>query len=406
MPRLAVPVTTLMLLLAGACERGDTAPPRPPDETTNADAAPGATANDPADAKPRPEACAELELEACAEQGVLALLSDTPEAAIPTLTWACEQDHAIACAQLAWSYRSGKLARPEPAVLHDLNLRGCAAGSPKSCGMLGIDYVEGEAVEQDLSKAAELFAQSCGAGDLETCSLLGGVLATEGEQQDLPGAAKAFAQACELGDTAMCKNAGVLYVSKLGQSELALPLFERGCAADDAEACYNLGAVHGDGLGVAPDLVVAEQWMRRACELGDQDGCAGAEQLAAAQDPNAIANANLSVGSMDVNGMTIQDLQCRMSGGGGGLFGSMALVATLADKKKALDKCAPKGAAPIVRWDFEGGKTKVVNVDDPSAQVAACIEKVMKKVPATMEAQCRATLLVGNKAGAEQAAAR
>jgi hypothetical protein len=33
------------------------------------------------------------------------------------------------------------------------------------------------------------------------------------------------------------------------------------------------------------------------------------------------------------------------------------------------------------------------------------VEKVMKKVPATMEAQCKATVLIGNKQGAEQAAA-
>jgi hypothetical protein len=394
---------TLLLLLAGACERGDTAPPRPPDETN---AAPGATATNGATANSRPEACAELELQACAEQGTLMLLSDTPAAAIPLLTWACEQDHAIACSNLASSYRAGSLPKPDPSVLHDLNSRGCAAGSPRSCGMLGIDYVEGEAVEQDMSRAAELFAQACGQDEVGSCSLWGGVLASGGERQDLPGAAKAFARACDLGDTQMCKNAGVLYVSNLGQVAPAIPLFERGCAADDAEACYNLGAVYGDGLGVTPDLAAGEKWMRRACELGDRDGCGGAEQLAAAQDPNAVAGANLNVGSMDVNGMTIQDLQCRLSGGGGGLFGSMALVATLADKKKALDKCAPKGAAPIVRWDFEAGKTKVINVDDPSEQVAACIEKIMKKVPATMEAQCRATLLVGNKAGAEQAAAR
>ncbi|PRQ01242.1 hypothetical protein ENSA7_58470 [Enhygromyxa salina] len=102
--------------------------------------------------------------------------------------------------------------------------------------------------------------------------------------------------------------------------------------------------------------------------------------------------------------MTIMDLQCRLSGGGG-LFGSMALVATLADKKKAFDKCAPKGAAPIVRWDFEGSKTTVLDVDDPSEQVAACVEKIMNKVPPTMKAQCRAMLLVGDKSGAEQAAA-
>lgn len=333
------------------------------------------------------------------------LLSDTPEAAIPLLTWACANDSADACANLASSYRGERLPKPEASVIHDLNVRGCAAGSPRSCGMLGIDYLEGEGVDEDLNKAAELLAQACKQDEAESCSVLGNLLATADDQQDLSGAAKAFERACELGEIESCKNAGVVYLQGLGETELALALFDRACTAKDAGACYNLGAVYGTGLGVPEDQAEGEKWMRKACELGDQDGCKGAEQLAAAQDPNAVAGANLNIGSMDVNGMTIMDLQCRLSGGGG-LFGSMALVATLADKKKAFDKCAPKGAAPSVRWDFEGGKTKVLNVDDPSDKVAACVEKIMKQVPATMEAQCRATILVGNKQGAEQAAAK
>ncbi|KIG18634.1 hypothetical protein DB30_07649 [Enhygromyxa salina] len=385
-------------MLASACKRADTPPPPPPDPTPTAETKPV----EPQTAPP-PPACEELELEACAEQGTLLLLSPTPADAIPLLTWACAMDHAEACANLATSYRAEHLPPPAQGVVHDLNVRGCSAGSARSCGLLGADYYEGEAVERDITKAAKLLAGACEQDERQACSLLGNILVTD--HQDLSAAAKVFARGCELGDVDSCKNAGVIYLSKLGEVQLALGLFERACAERDAEACYNLGAVHGEGLyGAAQDLAAGEQWMRKACELGDKDGCAGADKLAAAQDPNAVVGANLNVGSMDVNGMTIMDLQCRLSGGGG-LFGSMALAGTLAEKKKAFDKCAPKGAAPIVRWDFDGGKTHVLHVDDPSEQVAACVEKIMKKVPATMQAQCRATLLIGNKQGAEQAAA-
>lgn len=403
MPR-SVAVSVLLLILAGACERGDTPPPQAPDEPGTAGTATPDATPDVAPADPRPESCAELEPAACSERGTTMLLTASPADAIPLLAWACSKDDADACANLATSYRAKHLPAPEPGVVHELNLRGCAAGSARSCGMLGADYYEGEAVDADLTRAAELFTQACDQGEVASCSLLGTVLASEAEPRDFAGAAKAFGRACELGETAHCKDAGVLYLSKLSQVEPALAMFGRGCTADDAEACYNLGAVHGAGLGVTQDQAEGEKWMKKACELGDQEGCQGAAQLAAAQDPNAVAGANVNVGSMDVNGMTIQDLQCRISGGGG-LFGTMALVATLADKKKAFDKCAPKGAAPIIRWDFAGNNTNVINVDDPSEQVAACVEKVMKKVPATMEAQCKATVLIGNKQGAEQAAA-
>ena len=75
----------------------------------------------------------------------------------------------------------------------------------------------------------------------------------------------------------------------------------------------------------------------------------------------------------------------------------MALLATLSKKKKAFDKCAPKGAKPVVRWNFVGSATEVINVDDPSDKVAACVEKVMKTVPPSMEAECRATLVIGKQ---------
>ncbi|PRQ01241.1 tetratricopeptide repeat protein [Enhygromyxa salina] len=167
MRRLAVPLSAVALLLAGSCKRADTPPPPPPDEAPTADApAPDPTASDPP-----PSECATLELEACAEQGAALLVSDTPERAVPLLTWACGNDHADACATLASSYRAGHLPSPGASEVHALNLRGCAAGSPHSCTLLGADYYEGEAVDKDVNKATELLTQACEQDERQACAL-------------------------------------------------------------------------------------------------------------------------------------------------------------------------------------------------------------------------------------------
>ena len=117
-----------------------------------------------------------------------------------------------------------------------------------------------------------------------------------------------------------------------------------------------------------------------------------------------VVRANVRMESIEVDGMTIADLQCRIEGGGG-LFGTLALFATLSESKDDFDACAPKGAAPVVHWRFEGKRTEVIGVDDPTAKVESCVAKVMKRVPPTMEAECHATLLIGDPDGAAAAQA-
>jgi TPR repeat protein len=359
-------------LAAPACERS-AAPSQPPevpaDVVEDGEAGPAADAP----AVPRPDACAELEPEDCAAQATLVLRSDDASAAVAMLEWACE------------------------------------AGAQDSCRTLGLAFYEGaDGIEQDYARARELFDGACAADDAAGCYYAGLMLHEgAGQERDPVASAAAFERACALDEGEGCKNAGVLHLTgELGPDgpSKAVSLFEAGCRLDEPESCFNLGVVLAKGQGVAPDEAAAVTAMSRACELGDADGCAAAEDLAAAADPNAVASANIRMGSIEVDGMVLTNLECRASGGG--LFGTLALLATLGENKKAFDKCAPKGAAPTVRWDFTDSKTEVLAVEDPSSKVAACVEKVMKKIPATMPAQCRATLLIGDRKGAEAAAKR
>ncbi|GEM_PF-917997 len=401
-PHSALHVSAVALagLLACACGRGQTHPPGHDPTAPVASAELDDTSSAGA-ATVAPEACAGLDAADCGSQGARMLISPTPEDAIPLLTWACLEGHGEACGDLAAAYRVGDLPPPTEGELHGANTRGCAAKWGQSCTLLGADFVEGEVVEKDPERAAAAFALACDLGHAQGCLVVGLDALDDG---DATAGLDALQQACEL-STATCADAGVAVLSVLYDQPTAMAMFSAGCRGSDAGACYNLGVIYSTGQGVAVDDVEGEAWMREACTLGDQDGCEAAEELAAARDPSAVVGANLRVGSLEVNGMAIRDLQCRLDGGG--VFGSMALAGALAKNKKAFDKCAPKGAAPIVRWDFGGRKTTVISVDDPAPKVAACVEAVMKKVAPGMDAQCRATLLIGApKAAAAAADAR
>lgn len=49
----------------------------------------------------------------------------------------------------------------------------------------------------------------------------------------------------------------------------------------NAEAQYNLGAMYYKGRGVRQDLVLAQEWLGKACQNGDQDGCDNDQRLKA-----------------------------------------------------------------------------------------------------------------------------
>lgn len=397
---------SLSLVLASttltACKRSDVPPRSPEDVTGPADSADSVATADSVDSGSAsgPEPCADLALADCTTRASALLDSDAPTDAIAPLTWACERGDGLACRNLVAAYQSGRLPAPEPGVAVGLAEAGCDTEDAESCMLLGVFYRDGELVNVDPNMAEAGFRAACDLDHANGCLALGQLLATGGTPTT---AAAGLDRACEL-DPELCKPAGIVYLRDVGDGTGALAAFEAGCDHGDTEACFNIGVMHATGSGVPEDLAAGEAWMRKACEMGEPDACAAAEKIAAARDPNAIVGANLSVGSIEADGLLVQDLQCRLAGGGG-LFGTMALVGLLAKKKKALDKCAPKGAAPTVRWDFAGGKTTVLDVDDPSDKVAACVEKVIAKVPATMEAECRATVLIGKRSAAEAAAA-
>lgn len=114
------------------------------------------------------------------------------------------------------------------------------------------------------------------------------------------------------------------------------------------------------------------------------------------------ADTTVNVEKLSVNGQEIRHLKCVLKNAD--FFASMIVAAGVAAEKKALDACAPEGAAFRVEWKWKGGKASDVKVTAASAEKAkACVVKALGQTTAT-DADCSAVILVGELKGAEKAA--
>lgn len=104
------------------------------------------------------------------------------------------------------------------------------------------------------------------------------------------------------------------------------------------------------------------------------------------------AGANLHVGSMTVDGLTIENLACRAEGLG--ILGSMLVVGGLSKKKAALDACG-KGKVHVQWTAAKGSVSQVTAKADNNTKMEACVTKVLKGTQAPFEGECAADVTLG-----------
>jgi TPR repeat protein len=349
---LAIPI--LVLSLVAGCKRGNTEP-QPPDPSSAA-----LVEGEPA-GPAKPDTCSDVD--DCTAKGTVAFLAGDAQG-VEMLAYACMQDSPTACQNLSTALRSNVV--PEDSVAaHAAAARGCQLGNAVACVDLGVD-------------------ESMGLG---------------GAKHDFAAAYEHFTVACDAGVVAGCRYIGVLYFEgSLGSPDpvSALKWFHAACEMADPESCFNAGVLIIDGVAGEPDLAAATAFMVRACELGDTDGCAAVAKIAEAAQAQAskIPDANLQVGSATVNGFTVESLECRVEGAGSGLLGNMALLAALAERKTAIDKCGTKGTLVEVTWTAAGGKiTKAEGVGSEGV----CVAKVLKKLATPLDGECAGTIVLGTQ---------
>jgi hypothetical protein len=357
--RIAISFQLAIFLLAavGGCKRESTDPPRGPSGDPSDPSNPSLAAEISGPAKP--DACRDVD--DCTEQGTLAFLAGDARS-VDMLAYGCANDSPTACQNLSTALRSGTVPN-DPPTAHAAAQRGCKLGNAGACVDLGVD-------------------ESMGYG---------------GATQDFAAAHEHFKLACEGGEAKGCRYLGVLYhEGSLGSSDSisALKAFDLACGLADPESCFNAGVLIVDGVAGDVDLELAAAYMARACELGDADGCAAVDKIAAAVEAQAskVPGANLQIGSATVNGFTVESLECRVEGGGAGLLGNMALLAALAERKAAIDKCGAKGTLVEVTWVASGGK--IIKAEGAGSE-GACVAKVLKKLSTPVDGECAGTIVLG-----------
>lgn len=110
-----------------------------------------------------------------------------------------------------------------------------------------------------------------------------------------------------------------------------------------------------------------------------------------------MAGANVTIGSLDVDGVKVEGLSCRIVGGGlGGLFGTLAIAAGFGQRKAELDRCAPAGETKTaVRWTQRGGKITTVDATGADDEPNRCVEEALRGAAAGQDAECAAIVVHG-----------
>ena len=129
---------------------------------------------------------------------------------------------------------------------------------------------------------------------------------------------------------------------------------------------------------------------------------ASALALVAASD-DAHAASRVKIGEMTVNGLTVVDVDCALTGGG--FMAGAVLMNALAKQKHSIDRCGRRGQATRVSFTLGGKKLGKINALASSKRVTGvCVTRILKKVRSKLSGRCTMTLLSGPKKAALKAA--
>lgn len=209
-----------------------------------------------------------------------------PIRALALLELACGQGLTYACSSLGEMYRKGDGVERDVARALEWYEKACRHPIPHAhaCGVIASVHFYGDGTRRDRDRAASYAEEACAETDGAGCTILGLCLALgEGRPRDRRRAIELFEGACEFQDWApACYSLGVTFESN---SALDLPraaeLYERACIGGHGGGCRLLGRMCEVGRWKHPSQERAVSWYRKACELGDEEGCAARKRLEA-----------------------------------------------------------------------------------------------------------------------------
>lgn len=211
---------------------------------------------------------------------------------------------------------------------------------------------------------------------------------------DPSGALGLYKKACRQGFVDACER-GTRLANDQERYADAIELAQSGCTEKIAATCGVLGALVVLGKGVERDVEKGMALLIRGCGAGDDEACRNKKQLETnlaklgrgqSGDTRAdggidVPGANISMGSITADGITLKDLTCRT--GGGGLLGAFTLGPLLAKSigplLPKLRSCLPGKAAVRVRLE-EDSDSMASDAAPPAA--SKCVETTFKSARA------------------------
>ncbi len=188
---------------------------------------------------------------------------------------ACDAGNGEACLRLAGLFESGTGTLTSFGQALAFLRKGCDLRNAEACTRAGALIVEGvgarDAAPGDASK---LFEQACALGSGLGCLRVAGAAELGGAAAR--GRAAAFYQrACEAGEPAGCSNFLALALSITGPVRAGSLLQEEltACDREDSLACWFVGDLYRDGLGIPRSLTNAASFYQRACAAEEPLAC-------------------------------------------------------------------------------------------------------------------------------------
>lgn len=274
---------------------------------------------------------------------------------------------------------------------------GCEAGGAESCAAWA-----SAVVREDEALAVTLWTKACEAGHSSSC-----FNAAEQKRESAPRqAVDLYLQACKPGledasllGLACTRGAHTAYAER--QFDHARTMASTICTETVTGGCGIYGVLLAKGQGGDTDIEGARAALDRACQAGNQEACKNLKAVDAAVEQDKVAKllpvegANVSIGSISVDGLSASNLQCRREGGGGLFGGAMGAISGISKRKGRLSKCARAAEDVRVRWTTKGGKIKTVEAIASSPKVEACVKKAIKGASAAFGGTCAATFSIG-----------
>lgn len=160
----------------------------------------------------------------------------------------------------------------DPEELRVLYRVACDAGMVEACDYLAGMFLDGVGGPADPQAAARLFDRACIGAYADSCVHLAWMGRGDRGREPLQW----LERACDLDDRA-CVVLGEVHEQGLvdgAKVASAADAYQRGCAADEMDACFRLGGMFSRGVGVKHDDPAAARLFQIACDANHADACA------------------------------------------------------------------------------------------------------------------------------------